>query len=145
MKRNERLRLKHLAPVIAMLATAAFACGLQGDYPAPQLGVLVDDTLTVVHVRPDSPAERADFQVGDVLLALDGTPYANLTDWDVAVYRVPLGELYEVTVQRGSSSVILTVTSAFPRYPTGSPGVTPTPVPTGLHWVSSLDRIHRFP
>ena len=55
-----------LVPSVFLTATL-LSCALQGDYPAPALGVLVDRNLTVVAVLPDGAGERAGVQVGDVL------------------------------------------------------------------------------
>lgn len=57
-------------------------------------GVLVED------VYPNSPADRANIQVGDIILSLDGKPMENARQFDVSVYFKPLLEPVEIRLLR---------------------------------------------
>ncbi len=117
-----------------MLA-AMLSCAWQGDTPAPALGVLVDGNLGVVEVMVGGAAEQAGVQVGDVLVALNGTALPSVDDWRTAVSRIEVGLDYDLTVQRAGQSTTLRVTS-LPHPPENrDPGVTPTVVPTGIYSV----------
>ncbi len=131
------------APVlIVMLGLLVIpGCALQGDYPAPALGVLVDASLTVVEVLPGSAAERAGVQVGDVLVALNASAYANVDDWRAEVSRIDVGHDYNLEIRRGSQAMTLKVTSARPPWPGPTSGVAPTAVPTDIYEVRLVIRL----
>jgi len=48
----------------------------EASYAAPQLGVIVDEAMKVVDIDPGSGAEKAGVQQGDVLIAIEGVPFA---------------------------------------------------------------------
>jgi S1-C subfamily serine protease len=129
----------HTPAVVMLLAVLALlSCALQGDYPAPALGVLIDYQLTVVDVLKGSAAERAGVQAGDVLIALNGTAYASVDDWRAKVSAIDTGKDYDLKIQRGGQAMTLRVTSA-PYPPNDSPaGVTPTVIPTDIYVVRLL-------
>ena len=120
------------------LMTAMLSCAVQGDYPAPALGVLVDGNLAVVAVLADGAAERAGVQVGDVLETLNGAPLTRVADWRTEVSRIKVGLDYDLTVQRAGQSMTLRVTSLVPPTDTRAPSVTPTVAPTGIYYVRLL-------
>ncbi len=129
-----------LAPVLMVMLglLAILSCALQGDYPAPALGVLVDGNLAVVELLPGSAAERAGVQAGDVLVALNGNAYASVDDWRAQVSRIDVGHDYDLEIRRGGQVLTLRVTSARPPPPRRTPGVTPTAVPTDIASVRLL-------
>ena len=58
-------------------------------------------------VRPDSPAERAGVQAGDVVVELSGAPVENAADVErIAVQRRP-GQPTSVTVRRNGKRLTL--------------------------------------
>ncbi len=61
-------------------------------------------------VTPGSPAEKAGFQKGDVLVDLGGTPIDNLSDFTDALKGHQPGDEVAVTVKRGAESITKTVT-----------------------------------
>jgi predicted metalloprotease with PDZ domain len=67
------------------------------------------ENMHVTRVIPDSPAQAAGFEVGDVLLALNGTKFAEATDEQMkeAQKVMKVGATVTYTVQRGDSEVDL--------------------------------------
>ncbi|MCC6192755.1 MAG: PDZ domain-containing protein [Anaerolineales bacterium] len=102
-----------------------------GSYPGPALGVVVDEQFTVLDVKSGSTAELAGVQAGDVLLTLDGTGYTSPAEWAIQVGNIEIGKTYTLEVQRGSSVISVTVTSARDSAGDFPPGATPTVIPTG--------------
>src|SRR5687768_8362866 len=120
------MRLWPMLVASGLVMSAMLSCALQGDYPAPALGVVVDRTRTVVAVLPDGAGEKAGVQVGDVLEALNGTPLARIAEWRTEVSRIERGQEFDLTVQRAGQSVTLRGTSRLPPAANLAPGVTPT-------------------
>lgn len=80
---------------------ARYAGGATGE--RPRLGLLVKDTAEGVVVggaRPDSPAERAGFRPGDVLLSLDGRPIRSVADVEAATRSARPGQVTEAAARR---------------------------------------------
>jgi predicted metalloprotease with PDZ domain len=65
--------------------------------------------MHVTRVIPDSPAQAAGFEVGDVLLALNGVKFAEASDEQMkeAQKVMKVGATVTYTVQRGDSEVDL--------------------------------------
>lgn len=66
-----------------------------------QWGVILGD------VYPGGPADRAGLRVGDIVLGLDGKPMENGRQFDVNLYRTPIGEAVTLEILRGGE--VLTV------------------------------------
>ncbi len=66
-------------------------------------------------VSPDSPADEAGLQGGDVMVELGGNRIGGLEDFDAALRKFKAGDKVEVKVLRGDEEVTLTVTLAPPR------------------------------
>lgn len=66
-------------------------------------GVILGD------VYPGSPAEKAGLKLGDMVLSLDGKPMENGRQFDVDLYRKPIGQPVSVEVGRGPQRVVLNV------------------------------------
>ena len=92
-----KTRLWPILIVSALIFAAMLGCGLQGDYPAPALGVFVDGNLGVVEVLAGGAAEKAGVQVGDVLVSLNfplsgsPSPARSLMVWMVRLNVALLG------------------------------------------------------
>ena len=56
--------------------------------------------VTIIEVVPDSPADEAGLEVGDVILALDGEPVYDITELSALVKLRRPGERVELTIQR---------------------------------------------
>jgi len=63
----------------------------------------------VLKVLPDSPAARAKFKVGDVVVEYDGHPIERSSDLPLIVGRTPVGKKVKVQVIREGKSKLLTV------------------------------------
>jgi S1-C subfamily serine protease len=65
--------------------------------------------MHVTRVIPDSPAHAAGFEIGDVLLALNGIKFAEATDEQMKEAQTVMkpGATVTYTVQRGDSEVDL--------------------------------------
>jgi serine protease Do len=64
----------------------------------------------VSQVTPDSPAEKAGFKVGDVIVKYDGKVLEHSADLPPLVGSTPIGEKTEVVVMRDGKEQILSVT-----------------------------------
>jgi S1-C subfamily serine protease len=63
-------------------------------------------------VAPGSPAEIAGIRAGDVLVALDGEPIADLRGYSAALKAHEPGDTVVVTVRRGGEEQVVTATLA---------------------------------
>jgi serine protease Do len=66
-------------------------------------GVLVSD------VRAGSPAGEAGLQIGDLILSLNGKTMENGRQFNVNLYRSPVGEVVTLRVQRGLQTLTVNV------------------------------------
>jgi hypothetical protein len=73
------------------------------DFGQQENGVKFSD------VRPGSPAAKAGFKAGDVLVEFGGKPIQNLYDFTDALRRSKVGDLVEVKVMRGNQPVTASV------------------------------------
>lgn len=78
------------------------------DLPGQQAGALV------AMVTPGSAAERAGFKAGDVISAIDKTPVRGASDVCKKIGLLRVGDVAELTVQRGRRNLILRVTLSAP-------------------------------
>jgi len=67
-------------------------------------GVLVDS------VAPDSPAERADIQPGDIIVSIGGEDVASVEDMFIAIRSHRVGDEVPVRIVRGDETLTLDVT-----------------------------------
>lgn len=103
------------------LSAAAFAGGESCDKAAHNakaaaahgwLGIETDKAHTVVAVAAGSPAEKAGFQKGDVVLALNGVPLSDAAKVKEAKAHCNVGKAVTYTIQRGGARQTLTATLA---------------------------------
>jgi len=66
----------------------------------------------VLGVRRESPAERAGFKQGDIVVSFDGQTFPTNTDFRLYVFGLPIGKQIPVTVLRNHRKVQLTVETA---------------------------------
>ena len=78
--------------VFAQTITPAIASAL---HLARDWGVVLGD------VYPNSPAAKAGLRINDVILSLDGKPMENGRQFDVNIYRRPIGSAANLEVGRG--------------------------------------------
>jgi serine protease Do len=65
--------------------------------------------VLVLEVAPDSPAEAAGMQPGDVILSLNREPIESTRDFETALRRVPEDRPLVFRVRRGSQSILITL------------------------------------
>lgn len=70
---------------------------------AAGLGLPAGARVVLGDVFPDGPAASAGLRPGDVVYALDGKPMENGRQFDVNVYRRPIGGTVRVSAQRGDA------------------------------------------
>ncbi len=73
-----------------------------------------DGGLDVTLVRPGLPAERAGFQVGDVIVAVDGKPIVTEADYDALAGQFVGGQPLSVRLRRGGAAVETQVVPGVP-------------------------------
>jgi serine protease Do/serine protease DegQ len=78
------------------------------DLPGQLAGALV------AMVAPDSAAEHAGLKAGDVITAIDKTPVRGASDVRNRIGLLRVGDVAELTVQRGRRSLVLHVTLTAP-------------------------------
>jgi serine protease Do len=77
---------------------------------AAGLGLARDWGVVLGDVYPGSPAQRAGLKIGDIVLALDGKIMENGRQFDVNLYRRPLGATVTIEVLHGEERLSLPVT-----------------------------------
>lgn len=65
--------------------------------------------LKVYGIRKDSPAERAGFRTGDIILEFDGKLFASVQELRLYAFEQPIGKVIPVRVQRGRLKLHLSV------------------------------------
>src|SRR5215207_8845795 len=96
---NRRVRRGEIG-VFAQTITPAVASALR---LSREWGVVLGD------VFPNSPAANAGLQINDVILSLDGKPMENGRQFDVNIYRKPIGGTVNLEVGRGLQRLTLKV------------------------------------
>jgi Zn-dependent M28 family amino/carboxypeptidase len=91
------------APVAASAAPRKVSFGLVPDYAHQGEGVKAESVV------PQSPAERAGVQAGDVLLSLDGKPVNGLAAFSEALKAYPVGARVRVALSRDGQRLALEV------------------------------------
>jgi serine protease Do len=71
-----------------------------------------ESALIVLSVEPDSPAERANMQLGDILVSLDGRPTTAVEELQAALRGDVIGRTVKAVVIRGGHVVDVDVTLA---------------------------------
>lgn len=66
--------------------------------------------VLVMHVEPESPAEKAGLTLGDVLVALDGTPVRDTDDVIACLSGERIGRPVKASIIRGGAPVEATIT-----------------------------------
>jgi len=77
---------------------------------AEHLNLTVPQGIVVTDVIADSPAEKGGFQVGDVLIAVDGRTITSNRNLIGIVERLRVGDTYPVRVLRNEQEVELNIT-----------------------------------
>ncbi len=87
-----------------------------------ELGVTVTQTdgVLVVRVLPDSPAEKAKLQRGDIILKINGAPINTASDVQAKVEATTIGATLQIEVNRNGKVQVLPVQPA--NYPVGDRG-----------------------
>ncbi len=82
------------------------------DFPFDQFPEEFDfiSSTVIIEVIPDSPAERAGLEVGDMIEAIDGQDVENSEEIVEAVTNKRPGDEISITVQRGDESLDFTAT-----------------------------------
>lgn len=65
--------------------------------------------VVVTKINPNSPAERAGVQPGDVILELNRSPIGSVKDFEQLVKRLEAGTSVLVLLQRGKGAIFLTI------------------------------------
>lgn len=73
-------------------------------------GSKAETGLMVLGVEPDSPAERASLQLGDILLALNGTATADVERLQDLLPSESIGKAMEAQVIRGGEPIAVSIT-----------------------------------
>jgi serine protease Do len=99
LRTNRRVRRGEIG-VFAQTVTPALAAGLKlpRDW-----GVVLGD------VYPNSPAAQAGLRIGDMIFSVNGKPMENGRQFDVNLYRRPIGGTVSLEVGRGLSRLTLKV------------------------------------
>lgn len=100
-----------LPPILDDLAR-----GRPAHPPRPWLGVLAQELgshVVVVGVSPRGPASRAELRAGDIILAVDGTPVADLAEFYTRLWaQGPAGAVIPLRVQRDEDVFDVEIRSA---------------------------------
>jgi len=83
-----------------------------GGPPRAVLGVVVEAApggVRITRLQPDAPAARAGLLAGDVIVAIDGAPTADLVALRDTLGRREAGDRVEVTVRRGDEELTVDI------------------------------------
>jgi M6 family metalloprotease-like protein len=112
--------------------------------PAPYLGVhLQPDAvglLVIDEVQPDSPAEKAGLQLGDVLTRLDGKDVGSVDTFKAALRAKAPGNSLKVALTRSGKPIEATATLTAISKPMPA-GRTPQPTPLGVQVVAAKEGV----
>jgi uncharacterized iron-regulated protein len=105
---------KAVETVRASYADFLWGVPKEGDPLYPSLGLSTatgdgEASLNVIFVSEKTPAERAGFKTGDVLLTMDGAPLADREALNRAMAGKRWGDAAVITVRRGGETATLTV------------------------------------
>ncbi len=92
------------------------------EVPKGWMGVTVRSDAggaTVTYVAPGGPADRAGIAAGDVIVAIDGDPVRDYTDFHRAIETKAVGQTITVALRRGAQRVAIPVRLAKKTSPTG--------------------------
>lgn len=122
--------------LLTLILVSVAACDTQrsgmGSYPAPQLGIVTDATLTIVDIEPGSAAEQASLRKGDRIIAVNGHTLASAAAFGEQVQTLrPMQELH-LTLQRTEREQDVTLRVIIPAGRSSSS--TPTPVPANEYY-----------
>ena len=82
---------------------------------AEALGLDFKDGAMVTRVEPDSPADAADLEEGDIIITWDGQPVIDNGALSRLVKRTPIGKAVDVVIMRAGERITLAVeTGALP-------------------------------
>jgi len=105
---------------------------------------LDDGAVTVQAVFPDSPAQQAGLEAGDIIIGRPGQPFTErdfVREW---VMTAPIGETQSLQVQRGENQITLALTpKPYPRKWPSLPG--PPKVGSPAPSISSLETFRGRP
>ncbi len=87
-----------------------------------------EDRRKVIYIAEGSPAEEAGFEIGDVLLTMDGQEISNRKAFAEWMSRKRWGDAATMSVRRGEETVVLEI--LFRRERPGPHPPTPSPSPT---------------
>lgn len=136
---------KPLLPVVAfslsivMLFLSNCVGSPHGLWPAPEMGVVVDENMKVVDIDVGSPAEKVDIQKGDVLISIGGAPFTEKEKADAVIHESPgeaayealakgeewQGKVWPLVLERNGEKIELQIMPA----PGAWWGLSPTPTP----------------
>ncbi len=77
-----------------------------------RISVAAESGLILLSVEPDSPAEAARLQVGDILISLNGRTLTDIEDLQMALRGDVVGQTVKVLVIRGGEPVDVSITIA---------------------------------
>lgn len=118
-------------PVPTTGEVIAVAGPIAVDYPAPELGIVIDAQNQVVDVPKGGAADEAGVQVGDTLIALDDMPFAKEKDKiKQHVSRKEKGAQVTLTLKRnGKEKKLKLKPNTVPSTLSAPDAPTPTPIP----------------
>jgi S1-C subfamily serine protease len=107
---NMFVPIELLPPILDDLAR-----GKPAHPPRPWLGVLAQELgphVVVAGVSPGGPAARAELHAGDIILAVDGAPVADLADFYTRLWgQGPAGAIIPLRIQREEDAFELEIRS----------------------------------
>lgn len=75
-----------------------------------KFGISAESGLILLSVEPDSPAATAGWQVGDILISLDGKPVSDIDELQTALRGGIVGRTLEASLIRGGEQVNTRIT-----------------------------------
>ena len=69
----------------------------------------MDEGVLIARVVPNSPAARAGFREGDIIVAFDGRPIKSMAEVQKQLRKRAIASSLDVTIVRGRNSINLTI------------------------------------
>lgn len=115
--------------VIALAVMVLVSCALVTiDFPAPKLGIVVDEKLQVIDLDAGGPGEVAGVRKGDTLISISGVAFSEKEKADVVIQAFPGGKPLQLLLERNGETIEVQITPGPLTWWGQSPLPTPTPM-----------------
>ncbi len=114
---------------IALALVFLVSCSLVTiDFPAPKLGIVVDEKLQVIDLDAGGPGEVAGIRKGDTLISIADVPFGEKEKADAIIQAFPGGKALPLLLERNGETMKVQITPGSLSWWGQSPLPPPTPM-----------------